>query len=185
DVRLVAATNRDLVELVKRGEFREDLLYRLNVITINLPPLRERTEDLPVLLKHYIDYFSKENGLLPIRISESAMKVLHAYKWPGNIRELRNFCENTVVLKRGEELTEYDLDPKYSSTGPSSNTAEASALPSAPTLSKEENEKRLLRAALIKANGNRTKAAEFMGISRRTLHRKLAQWPELDVFPVL
>jgi len=181
DVRLVCATNRNLAEMAQRGEFREDLLYRLNVITINLPPLRERTEDLPVLLNHYIKYFSEENGLEPIRISDDAMKVLNAYHWPGNIRELRNFCENTVVLKRGSELTEYDLDPKYSASSPEQASSGASALPSSPTLSKQDNEKRLLRSALIKANGNRTRAAELMGISRRTLHRKLAQWPELDV----
>lgn len=182
DVRLVCATNRNLVEMVQRGEFREDLLYRLNVITIHLPPLRERTEDLPILLNHYIDFFSKENGLPPIRISEGVMKVLRAYRWPGNIRELRNFCENTVVLKRGSELTEYDLDPKYSASEPETNsTGSTSALPGSPSLSREDNEKRLLRSALIKANGNRTRAAGLMGISRRTLHRKLAQWPELDI----
>lgn len=182
DVRLVCATNRNLAEMVQRGEFREDLLYRLNVITIHLPPLRERTEDLPILLNHYIHYFSKENGLPPVRISDGAMKVLSAYRWPGNIRELRNFCENTVVLKRGSELTEYDLDAKYSASGSGENArGAAAALPSSPTLSREDNEKRLLRSALIKANGNRTQAAKLMGISRRTLHRKLAQWPELDV----
>jgi DNA-binding NtrC family response regulator len=154
----------------------------LNVITINLPPLRDRTDDLPVLLNHYINYFSEENGLEPIRISEGAMKILREYHWPGNIRELRNFCENNVVLKRGSELTEYDLDPKYSAKGPEVSSAQsASILPSSPTLSREDNEKRLLRSALIKANGNRTRAAELMGVSRRTLHRKLAQWPELDV----
>lgn len=180
DVRLVCATNRNLAEMAKRGEFREDLLYRLNVITIHLPPLRERQEDLPVLLNHYIQHFADENGLPAIELSDGAVKVLREYRWPGNIRELRNFCENTVVLKRGKELTEYDLDPKYQQQAEASE-AEAPRLQSSPTLSKEENEKRLLRNALIKANGNRTHAAELMGISRRTLHRKLIQWPELDV----
>ncbi|MEO0510627.1 MAG: sigma-54 dependent transcriptional regulator [Verrucomicrobiota bacterium] len=182
DVRLVCATNRNLTEMAQSGEFREDLLYRLNVITINLPPLRERPEDLPVLLNHYINHFSKENSLPPIQLSKDAIRVLKAYRWPGNIRELRNFCENTVVLKRGAELTEYDLDPKYSATALiSAADPEPQTLPSSPTLSREENEKRLLRSALIKANGNRTRAAQLMGISRRTLHRKLSQWPELDV----
>ncbi|MEM6499583.1 MAG: sigma-54 dependent transcriptional regulator, partial [Pseudomonadota bacterium] len=182
DVRLVCATNRNLTEMAQSGEFREDLLYRLNVITINLPPLRERPEDLPVLLNHYINHFSKENSLPPIQLSKDAIRVLKAYRWPGNIRELRNFCENTVVLKRGAELTEYDLDPKYSATAViSAADTEPQTLPSSPTLSREENEKRLLRSALIKANGNRTRAAQLMGISRRTLHRKLSQWPELDV----
>ena len=179
DVRLVCATNRNLSEMAKRGEFREDLLYRLNVVTIILPPLRERPEDLPVLLNHYINYFAVENELPPIQLSEGAVKVLCDYRWPGNIRELRNFCENTVVLKRGNEVTEYDLDPKYQNV--KETAADPQPLFSSPTLSREENEKRLLRNALIKANGNRTHAAELMGISRRTLHRKLIQWPELDV----
>lgn len=179
DVRLVCATNRNLAEMAKSGEFREDLLYRLNVISINLPPLRERQEDLLVLLNHYINYFAEENELPPIELSDGALSVLREYNWPGNIRELRNFCENTVVLKRGSEVTEYDLDPKYQN--PELAESQTHLLASSPTLSKEENEKRLLRNALIKANGNRTKAAELMGISRRTLHRKLIQWPELDV----
>ena len=178
DVRLVCATNRNLAEMAKRGEFREDLLYRLNVITIHLPPLRERSEDLP--LNHYIDSFAEENELPPIDLTEGAIKVLRDYSWPGNIRELRNFCENTVVLKRGNELTEYDLDSKYHNQSETSTDDEPQSLSSSPTLRKEENEKRLLRNALIKVNGNRTHAAELMGISRRTLHRKLIKWPELD-----
>ena len=106
DVRLVCATNRNLAEMAKRGEFREDLLYRLNVITIHLPPLRERSEDLPLLLNHYIDSFAEENELPPIDLTEGAIKVLRDYSWPGNIRELRNFCENPVVLNRGTDRTD-------------------------------------------------------------------------------
>ena len=181
DVRLVCATNRNLTEMAKRGEFREDLLYRLNVITIYLPPLRERREDLPVLINHYIDSFAEENELPPIDLTEGAINVLRDYRWPGNIRELRNFCENTVVLKRGNELTEYDLDPKYQNQTETWLDDKPQPLSSSPTLRKEENEKRLLRNALIKTNGNRTHAAELMCISRRTLHRKLIQWPELDI----
>jgi DNA-binding NtrC family response regulator len=181
NVRLVCATNRNLTEMAKRGEFREDLLYRLNVISIYLPPLRERREDLAVLLKHYIDSFAQENDLSPIDLTEGAIKVLLDYRWPGNIRELRNFCENTVVLMRGKELAEYDLDPKYHQQTELSTDDKTQLLSNSPTLCKEDNEKRLLRNALIKANGNRTHAAELMGISRRTLHRKLIQWPELDI----
>lgn len=181
NVRLVFATNRDLEAMVKRGEFREDLLYRLNVVTIHLPPLRERQDDIPLLLNHYISIFSEENGFPPVELSQGAIQMLCAYSWPGNIRELRNFCENIVVLKRGHEVTEYDLDPKYQSSGKDASGDWQPLATSSPSLSKEENEKRLLRNALIKVNGNRTKAAELMGISRRTLHRKLLQWPELDV----
>lgn len=180
DVRLVCATNRNLAEMVQRGEFREDLLYRLNVVTVYLPPLRERTADLPVLLNHYLKYFAKENELPPVQLTDGAVGALMKYRWPGNIRELRNFCENTVVLKRGREVTEHDLDSKYFEAG-DETANESPSLTSSPTLSKEANEKRLLRNALIKANGNRTHAAKLMGISRRTLHRKLIQWPELDV----
>lgn len=183
DVRLVCATNRNLAEMARSGEFREDLLYRLNVVTIFLPPLRERQDDLLSLLLHYIQRFSEDNGLRPVTLSEGALEVLRKYSWRGNIRELRNFCENIVILKRGSEVTEYDLDPKYAAPDDQHRSEVSSpiSLSGSPTLSKEENEKRLLRNALIKSNGNRTKAAELMGISRRTLHRKLIQWPELDV----
>lgn len=183
NVRLVCATNRNLAQMAQSGEFREDLLYRLNVVTISLPPLRERQEDLLTLLNHYTKRFSEENQIDPVRLTEGALNVLREYRWPGNIRELRNFCENIVILKRGMEVTEFDLDAKYQAQPEidRGGTRELIANSANVSLSKEENEKRLLRNALIKSNGNRTKAAELMGISRRTLHRKLIQWPELDV----
>ena len=186
DVRLVAATNRDLEREVRAGRFREDLFFRLNVVRLHMPPLRERTDDIPLLLAHFIRVFSQENGVPPLTIEPGALRTLQAYAWPGNIRELRNFCENAVVLRRGGSLTEYDLEPKFrgeapppSGSGPGAPAA--APLATAGSLSVEENEKRLLREALLKARGNRTKAAELMGVSRRTLHRKIAQWPELDV----
>ncbi|HWA09045.1 MAG TPA: sigma-54 dependent transcriptional regulator [Opitutaceae bacterium] len=179
DVRLVAASNRSLEQLVREGKFREDLFFRLNVVRITLPPLRERTEDIPVLLAHYIKVFSTENGVPPLTLEPGALATLQAYAWPGNIRELRNFCENIVVLRRGGSLSEFDLDPKFRGGGAAAGGT--TAAPLANPLSVEENEKRLLREALIKARGNRTKAAALMGISRRTLHRKIAEWPELDV----
>ncbi|HUJ43826.1 MAG TPA: sigma-54 dependent transcriptional regulator [Opitutaceae bacterium] len=185
DVRLVAATNKNLEQMVKENTFREDLFFRLNVVRITMPPLRERPEDIPLLLDHYLKILSAENNVTPLTIEPGAMRHLQAYAWPGNVRELRNFVENAVVLRRGGRLTEFDLEPKFrGGTAPAGPAAPASA-PAAETmvnpLSVEENEKRLLREALIKTRGNRTKAAKFMGISRRTLHRKLAQWPELDV----
>ena len=180
DVRLVCATNRNLSDMAKRGEFREDLLYRLNVVTIPLPSLRERQEDLQILLNHYIKFFSKENGLPQVELSAEVVRVLRNYRWPGNIRELRNFCENIVVLKRGSEVNEHDIDSKYHEQV-QGFPMDSVQLSSSPTLCRLENEKRLLRNALIKSNGNRTKAADLVGISRRTLHRKLIQWPELDI----
>ncbi|MDD2765036.1 MAG: sigma-54 dependent transcriptional regulator [Opitutaceae bacterium] len=185
DVRLVAATNRNLEQMVKDGAFREDLFFRLNVVRLVMPPLRERAGDIPLLLDHYLKLLSAENSVPPLTIEPGALRHLQAYAWPGNIRELRNFVENAVVLRRGGKLTEFDLDPKFRGealpAAPASPPPAGATGPMANPLSVEENEKRLLREALLKARGNRTRAAEFMGISRRTLHRKLAQWPELDV----
>jgi len=202
DVRLVAATNRDLEQRVREGKFREDLFFRLNVVRIVMPPLRERVSDIPLLLAHYLKLFAAENQMPPLTLTAGALRALKSYPWPGNIRELRNFCENAVVLHRGPELSEYDLEPKFRNAGFAEVGAGGSALAGegggaevesglaaprhfsmAPNrlLSIEENEKRLLHEALIKSRGNRTKAAALMGVSRRTLHRKLAQWPELDV----
>ncbi len=183
DVRLVAATNRNLEQMVREGKFREDLFFRLNVVRLTMPPLRERPEDIPPLLAHFIKLFSDENGVPPLVVEPGALRTLQGYAWPGNIRELRNFAENAVVLRRGGSLTEYDLEPRFrGETAAPAGTTHAGAGPAAaPSLSVEENEKRLLKEALLKARGNRTKAAELMGVSRRTLHRKLAQWPELDV----
>ncbi len=184
DVRLVAASNKDLDQMVRDGGFREDLFFRLNVVRIVMPPLRERPEDIPLLLDHYIRLFSEENNLPPLAIEPGAMRHLQAYAWPGNVRELRNFVENAVVLRRGQRVTEFDLEPRFRGEAPppgSKPPLPGSVAPMVNPLSVEENEKRLLREALLKARGNRTKAAKLMGLSRRTLHRKLAQWPEVDV----
>lgn len=181
DVRLVAATNRNLEEMVKAGTFREDLFFRLNVVRITMPPLRSRPDDVPLLLDYYLKIFSEENHVPPLTIEPGAMRRLQAYAWPGNVRELRNFVENAVVLRRGGQFTEFDLEPKFRGETAQPGAASAPAVAPPNPLSVEENEKRLLREALVKSRGNRTRAAEFMGISRRTLHRKLVQWPELDV----
>ena len=190
DTRLVCATNKNLLNAVAKGTFREDLFYRLSVVQINLPSLRQRVEDIPALLTHYFAQFSRENNLPPPTLTPGAQHLLANYAWPGNIRELRNLCENLVVMHSGATLGEYDLDPRFHAQPaasiplPSSSKTEPrenNDMADSNTLSREKNEKRLLRQALIEAKGNRTKAAALMGISRRTLHRKLVAWPELDV----
>lgn len=184
DIRLVAATNRNLEEMVREGKFREDLFYRLNVVRLYMPPLRERPEDIPVLIEHFIGEFSRENKMPRVTVEPGAMKRLLGYRWPGNIRELRNFAENVVIMQRGNRITEYDLDPKFTRTEtPASrvDAADGGEVKADHSLSVEESSKRLLRNALLEARGNRTRAAELLGISRRTLHRKLSQWPDLDV----
>ncbi len=177
DVRLIVATNQKLEDLVQKGRFREDLYYRLNVIPIELPPLRKRKDDIPILINHYLEYYTKENGTDRVELEPSAMKALQEYRWPGNVRELSNLAENIVVLKRGGRISEYDL-PAHLVMEATSGSGES---PLDQPFSVEENEKRLVRNALVRANGNRTRAAELLGISRRTLHRKLKQWPDLIV----
>ena len=182
DIRLVCATNRNLAEMVKNGEFREDLYYRLNVIRIQIPSLVERKEDIPILLKHYINVFSEENGFAPLELSKEALNVLVKYPWPGNIRELRNFCENIIILKQGRTLIPEDLEANFfiQDLKDESQSSYSSDNGSFNNFSIDINEKQLLRNALLKCGGNRTKAAQLLGISRRTLHRKLLKWPELD-----
>lgn len=170
DIRLICATNKHLDQMVAEGKFREDLLYRLNIIELKLPPLRERKEDLPLLLHHYSQYFAKENRLKPFKLSPEAQALIAGYTWPGNIRELRNFCENMLVLYPGQVIGAEHLDAKFSKK----------AIPSYPSLDlnalrEAEQQKRTLQEALLAAQGNKTKAAELMGISRRTLHRRLKQ----------
>lgn len=162
DVRLVCATNKDLKAMCEKGEYREDLYYRLNVVEIKIPPLREHAEDIKPLLESYIAYFARENEVEPVKISPEALEVLEKYEWTGNIRELRNFCENIVVMNPTRTLTVENLDAKFLSTKPRSSG-----------FSKKENELELIKKAIEAAGGNKSKAAEMLGISRRTLHRKI------------
>ncbi|MBE6411274.1 MAG: sigma-54-dependent Fis family transcriptional regulator [Opitutales bacterium] len=162
DVRLVCATNKDLKAMCDHGEYREDLYYRLNVVEIKIPPLREHPEDIKPLLESYIAYFARENEIEPVKISAEALAILEKYEWAGNIRELRNFCENIVVMNPTRTLTAENLDAKF-----------LSAKPRASGFSKKENELELIKKAIEAAGGNKSKAAEMLGISRRTLHRKL------------
>ena len=185
DLRLVCATNRDLRQMVAEGKFREDLFYRLSVVPLRLPPLRERRDDIPLLLTHYLKKFASENNTPEAKLSSAALATLVHYAWPGNIRELRNTCENLAVLRTGKTVEPPDLDVRFTQPTPVSRpvlspASMGSGVMTPGVFDREQNEKNLLRQALASAGGNRTKAAEALGISRRTLHRKLLQWPELE-----
>ena len=170
DVRIVSATNRNLEEMVASGAFREDLYYRLNVVKILIPPLRERASDIPILVRGFLKQIAAENGKEDMTISEPAMAALRAARWPGNIRELRNCVENMVVLCRTGEI---GLDNVPMNIRESSTPGITKDVLSAPSCDLEHNERILIERALNECGGNRSRAAEKLGISRRTLHRKL------------
>jgi two-component system, NtrC family, response regulator AtoC len=174
DVRLVAATNRNLTELVKVGTFREDLFFRLRVVEIELPPLRERVEDIALLAQTFLAEFARENHKPVAGFTAEAMEHLMRHRWPGNVRELRTAVEHGVVLCRGERITARDLPPSVRQ-GAAAAPAEAGAAPlmARPDLTVKEAEKELIVRALKETNGNRTLAAQKVGMSRRSLHRKL------------
>ena len=171
DVRLITATNKRLEDLVKAGTFREDLYYRLCVVEICLPPLRERTGDIPLLAQSFLREFSREMGKEVKDFTAEALEALIHYSWPGNVRELRSALERAVVLCRGDRITVRDL-PAAMREGPGA-AATPQRLLAQNDLTVKEAEKQLIMRALKEANGNRTRAAARIGMSRRTLHRKL------------
>jgi DNA-binding NtrC family response regulator len=168
DVRLIAATNRTLEELVKAGTFREDLLFRLRVVEIMLPPLRERASDIPLLARNFLREFAQENNKPLDDFTADALECLMNYPWPGNVRELRTAIEHAVVLCRGEKISARDLPPSVRG----GKTREAQLF-AQNDLTVKEAEKQLIVRALKETDGNRTAAAKKIGMSRRTFHRKL------------
>jgi DNA-binding NtrC family response regulator len=171
DVRLVAATNKNLEELVKAGEFREDLFFRLRVVEIELPPLRARAGDVPLLAQSFLREFAQENGKAVNDFTADALQLLMSYRWPGNVRELRTAIEHAVVLCRGEKISARDLPPSVRGLRP----AETQIL-QRNDLTVKEAEKQLVMRALKDTDGNRTRAAQKIGMSRRTFHRKLHEY---------
>ncbi len=170
DIRIVAACNRDLAQLVREGKFREDLYYRLAVVDIRLPSLRERSGDIPLLVSRFLSEFSAANGNRVTGITPAAMKMLETYAWPGNVRELRNAVERMVVLSQGGQLDVNDV-PEHMRAPAVSQTE--TVLP-AGTLG--ETEKAKILSVLEQVDGNRSRAAQVLGISRRTLYRKLDEY---------
>ena len=183
DFRLVAATNKNLKAMVAEGKFREDLYFRLNVIPIDLPPLRERPGDIALLASRFLKEFAKEYSNGVKGFDKGAMSVLEDYPWPGNVRELRNVIERMVVLATGENISVDDIPAELRGTVDSEVSADTGSVqPVAHTASTTlaDAEKLQILAALEAAGGNKSKAAEALGISRRTLHRKLNEWKSLD-----
>ena len=171
DVRLVAATNRDLKKLVSEGKFRDDLFYRLSVVTVDLPPLRQRRDDIPLLVKAFLDEFGRENNKPVRELTSDALNLLLAYDWPGNVRELRNAIEQMVVLARAERLTVRDVPAAIRGAA---DLGKINVVRAGMTV--VDAEQQLIVQALKETDGNRTKAAQKLGISRRTLHRKLKKY---------
>ncbi len=179
DVRLVAATNRDLAKMVEEGKFREDLFFRLSVVPVTLPPLRARKEDLPVLVQSFLKAFSEENGKPFRELTPDAMQAILQHDWPGNVRELRTAIEHGVVMASGSKITPRDLPAKVRS----GEGAGVVRIPEGTSVSvvREERlnldrgEDRLIAQAMAETKGNVTQAAKRLGISRRTLHRRLKE----------
>src|SRR5438309_4759201 len=172
DVRLVAATNRDLREALEQGTFREDLYYRLNVVPINIPPLREHKEDIPYLVDHFIEHFARDSGK-PIKgITPAGLNLLTEFHWPGNVRELENIIERAVALSIDQVIDAGDIHLDSGSTRPQT-AATAPVLPEGMTLEQWEDE--IIREALRRANGNKSQAARMLGLSRNALRYRLSK----------
>ena len=178
DVRLVCATNKDLEAEVKAGRFREDLYFRINVVTVHLPPLHDRREDIPILVAHFLAKLARRERREPATLSPDALKLLTGYGWPGNVRELENAIERAVAVAKGNVVLASDLPPEISggagsaaATAAAGGTGEAGIVADRPTLA--ELEQRYIQLVLAECGGNKKKAAEKLGIDRRTLYRAL------------
>ena len=176
DVRLVAATNKDLAAMVKSGTFREDLYFRLAVVPIHIPPLRERVSDIPLLATNFLQELAAENSKRIIGIATPAMESLLKYHWPGNVRELRTAIEHAVVLCKSDMIGLRELPASLRTPASEGSNRETREVISAGKLTLKEAERQLLIHALEESNGNRTDAARKLGISRRTLHRKIHEF---------
>ena len=179
DIRIVCATNKDLQKLVEQNKFRDDLYYRLNVINIHMPPLRERKEDIPSLVEHFLAKHRYSATAQPAAISEEALRRLMEYSWPGNVRELENVVERAVVLSRGQIITSRELPFGEHEAGEGEDDDSGGEMKGDSSFFKKsvaQFEKDLIMKALRDANGNRSKAAEMLGIYRRLLYAKIKEY---------
>ncbi|MCP5463924.1 MAG: sigma-54-dependent Fis family transcriptional regulator [Deltaproteobacteria bacterium] len=178
DVRIIAATNRNLMQQIEQGRFREDLFYRLNVVNIDIPSLRERREDIPLLAKHFLEYYSAKNNRIFLDFSTDAMEALINYDWPGNVRELENTIERLVVLHDSSEVKLKHLPPNIQKVDCSIGYSNETVAPRADNnvIPLEDLERRAIEAALIKFQGNITVAAKKLKIGQATLYRKVKKF---------
>lgn len=172
DVRLVASSNRNLAKLVSKGDFREDLFYRLNVVNINLPPLRNRQEDIPLLVRAFIDEIAAENNRSAHDVTPEALALLKGYEWPGNVRQLRNVLESAIVMSSREVVDVVDLPEMVRGAQPVYSFTSVAK----PGMTMAEIEKQAIVQALNRADGNRTRASKTLAISVRTLQRKINEY---------
>jgi two-component system response regulator HydG len=177
NVRVVAATNRDLEQEIAAGRFREDLYWRLNVIHLRIPPLRERPLDIPLMIDHFLNKMAERTGNPPFNVTPEALAILTAYSWPGNVRELENAIESAVALAEGWLITPDDLPHRISSGG---QTSTLLARGRERRLTLQELEKEYIMETLRLTKGNKSRAAEILGFDRRTLHRKLDEYRAAD-----
>jgi two-component system NtrC family response regulator len=175
DVRIVAATHRELSSMVKAGTFREDLYYRLLVVPIDLPPLRDRTGDIPILVQHFFDKCRSKHGRLDLKMSPTLLPHFTNYDWPGNVRQLENAVERLVLLTQGTEITTADLPDFLQASIATQNETVPMALPEE-GISLEALEKDLILQALKKSAGNQTRAARYLNMSRRALAYRLEKY---------
>ena len=181
DVRLLAATNKNPHEAVLTGALREDLFYRLNVITIELPPLRARKEDLPLLAQHLVTQLAEKHNRPARFLSQPALQVLQSHSWPGNVRELRNAIERAVIICSGEEIERHHLAPYPVDQRARVRSEDTLSLPVGTPI--EEVERQMIMRTLQKTDNNKTRAAELLGISLKTLHNKLRLYRERGQMP--
>ena len=169
DVRIISATNSDLQKQITEGSFREDLFFRLNVIPLEIPSLKDRIEDVEQLIQHFQRNFSKTHSIPPQKFNKQTLKILHNYSWPGNIRELRNLCERMMILLPGENINPENLPHEFFNSHPQTNTESSEFTLPDIGLNLEKLEADLIYQALKRTNGNRAKSARLLGLTRDTL----------------
>ena len=170
DVKIICATNQDLPKMIEQGRFRQDLHYRLNTFHIQIPPLRERKEDIPLLVEYFLEQFCQSFGRSPLAIEREAMDLLQVYDWPGNVRELRNTIERLVLRCRGQRISAQEVPPEIARAG------RKKAKDAVSELDMVEHEKRLIVEALNKTGGNQVRAARLLGITRNTLRYRMKKY---------